>query len=78
MGDLIDREMKISAPLFLSPPEELSEEHLTKTDFEQLKYQTKHNAPSTSIVSRNQKTININTIPHKKNDEFKQTCHGVT
>ncbi|KAF8152131.1 hypothetical protein K438DRAFT_1425608, partial [Mycena galopus ATCC 62051] len=25
----VDQEMKITAPLFLSPPEELSEEHLT-------------------------------------------------
>lgn len=45
VGDLIDREMKMSAPLFLSPPEELSEEHLMKTDFEQLKCQTKRDAP---------------------------------
>ena len=45
VGDLIDRKMKISAPLFLSPPEELSEDHLTKTDFEQLKHETKCDAP---------------------------------
>ena len=45
VGDIIDREMKISALLFLSPPEELSEDHLTKTDFEQLKRKTKCDAP---------------------------------
>jgi hypothetical protein len=42
VGDLIDslRKMKISAALFLSPPEELSEDHLMKTNFEQLKGKT--------------------------------------
>jgi hypothetical protein len=33
ISDMIDREMKLSASLFLSPPEELSEEHLTDLDF---------------------------------------------
>ena len=33
----VDKEMKISAPLFISPPEDLSEEHLTGLDFKKLK-----------------------------------------
>ncbi|KAJ7080894.1 hypothetical protein B0H15DRAFT_786779 [Mycena belliarum] len=37
----IDRGMKLSAPLFLSPPEELSEEHLTTFDFASFKSQVK-------------------------------------
>lgn len=37
VSDAIDREMKIAAPHFLSPPEDLSEEHLTSLDFNKLK-----------------------------------------
>ena len=53
--------MKISAPLFLSPPEELSEEHLTKTDFEQLKCETKCDAPSTSMIPQ-KKMMDLNRL----------------
>jgi hypothetical protein len=45
VGDLIDREMKSSAHLFLSPPEDLSEEQLTKLDFQKLKAQIICDAP---------------------------------
>jgi hypothetical protein len=37
----IDRGIKLSAPLFLSPPEELSEEHLVSFDFESFKSKVK-------------------------------------
>jgi hypothetical protein len=36
VGTCVDKEMKSSAHLFLSPPEELSEEHLTSFDFNQM------------------------------------------
>ncbi|KAJ7135358.1 hypothetical protein C8R43DRAFT_1132580 [Mycena crocata] len=45
VSDAIDRDMKISAPLFLSPPEELSEEHLTSLDFAKLKLRIQTEAP---------------------------------
>ncbi|KAJ7466528.1 hypothetical protein FB451DRAFT_1485526 [Mycena latifolia] len=45
VSDAVDREMKISAPLFLSPPEELSEEHLTGLDFEELALSVQKHAP---------------------------------
>jgi hypothetical protein len=37
VSDVVDWEMKCSALLFLSPPEELTEEHLTKLDFKKFK-----------------------------------------
>ncbi|KAJ7159879.1 hypothetical protein C8R43DRAFT_1124238 [Mycena crocata] len=37
VSDAIDQELKITAPHFLSPPEDLSEEHLTGLDFDELK-----------------------------------------
>jgi hypothetical protein len=43
--DCIDREMKISASLFLSPSEELSEEHLINLDFANMKAKVKAPAP---------------------------------
>ncbi|KAJ7785521.1 hypothetical protein B0H14DRAFT_3584045 [Mycena olivaceomarginata] len=52
VSDAIDREMKISAPLFLSPPEELSEEHLTSLDFEALKVQVQTSAPNLWLIFR--------------------------
>jgi hypothetical protein len=45
VSKLIDKEMKCSAPLFLSPPEDLSEEHLTKLDFKKLKAKIIRDAP---------------------------------
>lgn len=51
--DAIDREMKLSAPLFLSPPEDLTEEHLTSLDFDGLKASIQKYAPiSWSILRR--------------------------
>ncbi|KAJ7715201.1 hypothetical protein B0H16DRAFT_1435173 [Mycena metata] len=37
----IDRGIKLSAPIFLSPPEELNEEHLTSFDFDSFKVEVK-------------------------------------
>ncbi|KAJ6499887.1 hypothetical protein DFH09DRAFT_945039 [Mycena vulgaris] len=45
VSDAIDREMKLSANLFLSPPEDLSEEHLTSLDFDELKVLIQMHAP---------------------------------
>jgi hypothetical protein len=41
----VDREMKISAPLFLSPPDVMSEEHLTSLNFSNLKSKVIQTAP---------------------------------
>ncbi|KAJ6520978.1 hypothetical protein DFH09DRAFT_1331466 [Mycena vulgaris] len=43
--DAIDREMKLFANLFLSPPEDLSEENLTSLDFDELKVLIQMHAP---------------------------------
>lgn len=43
--DSVDREMKISAPLFLSPPENLTEEHLTGLDFKKVKSEVIQTCP---------------------------------
>lgn len=43
----IDKEMKQSAPLFLSPPEDFSQESLTSVDFDNLKTATLEKAPIT-------------------------------
>ncbi|KAJ7122658.1 hypothetical protein C8R43DRAFT_899695 [Mycena crocata] len=48
----IDRGIKLSAPLFLSPPEELSEEHLTGFDFEVFTSQVKDGNPTLWEVIR--------------------------
>jgi hypothetical protein len=45
VSDVVDREMKCSASLFLSPPEELTEEHLTKLDFKKFKTKIIRDAP---------------------------------
>ncbi|KAK7007149.1 hypothetical protein R3P38DRAFT_2793024 [Favolaschia claudopus] len=45
ISDTVDTEMKIAAPLFLSPPEDLSEKHLTDLDFGVLKDQVQRSAP---------------------------------
>ncbi|KAJ7762556.1 hypothetical protein B0H16DRAFT_1807104 [Mycena metata] len=45
VSDTIDREMKMSAHLFLSPPEELSEKHLTTLDFEEMRDLMQIHAP---------------------------------
>ncbi|KAF8222185.1 hypothetical protein L208DRAFT_1525286 [Tricholoma matsutake] len=45
VSKLIDKEMKCSAALFLSPPKDLSEEHLTKLDFKKLKAKIIRDAP---------------------------------
>ncbi|KAJ7666119.1 hypothetical protein DFH06DRAFT_917823, partial [Mycena polygramma] len=45
ISDTIDREMKLSAHLFLSPPEDLSEEHLTSLDFGEMKEAIQKDAP---------------------------------
>ncbi|KAJ7722007.1 hypothetical protein B0H16DRAFT_1790019 [Mycena metata] len=52
ISDAIDREMKISATLFLSPPEDLSEEHLTSLDFEDLKVSVQSCAPTLWLIFR--------------------------
>ncbi|KAJ6586278.1 hypothetical protein DFH09DRAFT_910806 [Mycena vulgaris] len=52
ISDAIDREMKLSAPLFLSPPEELSEEHLTGLDFEVLMLAVQKHAPILWLILR--------------------------
>ncbi|KAJ7718800.1 hypothetical protein B0H16DRAFT_1796872 [Mycena metata] len=44
--------MKISAALFLSPPEDLSEEHLTSLDFEDLKVSVQTCAPNLWLIFR--------------------------
>jgi hypothetical protein len=36
ISDTTDREMKVSAHLFLSPPKDFSQEHLTSLDFGKL------------------------------------------
>jgi hypothetical protein len=46
VSSCVEREIKLSAPLFLSPPEELSEEHLTSFDFESFKFQVKRRNPT--------------------------------
>ncbi|KAJ7930381.1 hypothetical protein B0H13DRAFT_2228277 [Mycena leptocephala] len=45
VSETVDREMKLSAHLFLSPPEELSEEHLTSLDFGKMKDSIQRDAP---------------------------------
>jgi hypothetical protein len=45
VNNIVDQEMKCSAPLFLSPPEELTEEHLMKLDFRKLKTKIIQDAP---------------------------------
>ncbi|KAJ6625547.1 hypothetical protein B0H10DRAFT_2430336 [Mycena sp. CBHHK59/15] len=45
VSNAIDREMMVSAFLFLSPPEDLSEEHLTALDFHELKGQLQELLP---------------------------------
>jgi hypothetical protein len=45
VGDAVDWEMKCSALLLLSPPEDLTEEHLTKLDFKKLKTELVQCAP---------------------------------
>ncbi|KAJ7259410.1 hypothetical protein C8J57DRAFT_1640173 [Mycena rebaudengoi] len=46
ISDTIDQEMKVSAHLFLSPPEDLSQEHLTSLDFGKLTKRVQRFAPS--------------------------------
>ncbi|KAJ7440734.1 hypothetical protein FB451DRAFT_1058621 [Mycena latifolia] len=48
----IDRGIKLSAPLFLSPPEELSEEHLTSFDFDSFKSKVRMGNPTLWEVIR--------------------------
>ncbi|KAK7006966.1 hypothetical protein R3P38DRAFT_2555094 [Favolaschia claudopus] len=45
IADIVDQEMKLLAPLFLSPPEDLSEEHLTELNFNDLKSTIQDTAP---------------------------------
>ncbi|KAJ7168074.1 hypothetical protein C8R43DRAFT_1121280 [Mycena crocata] len=45
VSDAIDREMMVSAFLFFSPPQDLSEEHLTSLDFDELKDQLQQLLP---------------------------------
>ncbi|KAK6978306.1 hypothetical protein R3P38DRAFT_3334310 [Favolaschia claudopus] len=45
ISDTVDTEMKIAAPLFLSPPEDLSEKHLTDLDSGVLKDEVQRSAP---------------------------------
>ncbi|KAJ6611143.1 hypothetical protein B0H10DRAFT_1810255, partial [Mycena sp. CBHHK59/15] len=45
VSNVIDWEIKLSAHLFLSPPEDLSEEQLTSLDFDGLKESIKEHAP---------------------------------
>jgi hypothetical protein len=45
VSETVDREMKLSAHLFLSPPEELSEEYLTSLDFGEMKDSIQRDAP---------------------------------
>ncbi|KAJ7274776.1 hypothetical protein C8J57DRAFT_1177633 [Mycena rebaudengoi] len=46
VSSCIEREIKLSAPLFLSPPKELSEEHLTSFDFNEFKSRVKRRNPT--------------------------------
>ncbi|KAK7018290.1 hypothetical protein R3P38DRAFT_2715514 [Favolaschia claudopus] len=45
ISDAVDTEMKVSAPMFLSPPDKLSETHLTDLDFGKFKNQLKESMP---------------------------------
>lgn len=45
IGSCVEKELKTSAPLFLSPPEDLSRENLTSIDFNELKKEVKLSLP---------------------------------
>jgi hypothetical protein len=60
--------MKLSAHLFLSPPEELSEEHLTSLDFGEMKDSVQRHAPVLWRVLRQAAYTPAQTTRNKHKD----------
>ncbi|KAK7031814.1 hypothetical protein R3P38DRAFT_2522165 [Favolaschia claudopus] len=70
IADIVDQEMKILAPLFLSPPENLSEEHLTDLDFESLKGEIQGSAPILWNILRRAASTEVRYQHKNKNPDM--------
>ncbi|KAJ7256724.1 hypothetical protein C8J57DRAFT_1650115, partial [Mycena rebaudengoi] len=68
VSSCVEREIKLSAPLFLSPPEELSEEHLTSFDFESFKFQVKRRNPTLRNLLRHSAYSALQESRNKEKD----------
>ncbi|KAJ6548849.1 hypothetical protein B0H19DRAFT_997293, partial [Mycena capillaripes] len=76
--ETIDREMKFSAHLFLSPPDELSQEHLTSLDFGEMKNSIQRYTPVLWRILRQAAYTTTQTVRNKHKDPDMVVLHMIS